>query len=263
MNIVMPETDERKKSIDAILDIALPEKKSLPAEIVRLFSSIRLKNVFAGVGDAVVVSLMISFCVMVIVSWTIASNLNPPVRYNYLHAIIPLSNDISILPFMLTAPVLYFTVLFFSEWKERITGTWEVLKTCRYDLKYITSMRIIIVTFAGLILITLSTLPLIQFEHYLKILLSAFFAFFLYHVIALVFLLISESFSCRILAPVCWLIGWGVLHIIFGASRIELFFYNAPIMLITCLTCLFIAIFILELRVFILRLTRRVGHVIG
>jgi hypothetical protein len=248
MNIDMPSRDERNQSIRAILDAALPVKRTLPGEIKRLFNTVGLKRAFCGVGDAVAAALMVSQGGLLTVSIYIAITNDGFYAHTFYF-----------IPVMLFAPVLYFSMLIFTTWKERMTGTWEVIASCRYNMKYVTAIRVMLVSAAGMVFIPLTTLPLISTAQYPNIIAAAFCAMFLYSALSLLTLLISESLIFQFAAPVMWSVGWGLALVVYSPLRVENFLANVPIVFSAVTACLLLSLYLFELRIFIMRATRRVA----
>jgi len=246
MNIEMPSNEERYQSIRAILDAALPAKRTLFGEIKRLFNTVGLKHAFCGVGDAVAAALLVSFGGLLTVSIILILTDDGP----YIHSFF-------FVPVMLFAPTLYFSMLIFTSWKERMSGTWEIIASCRYNLEYVTAIRVMIVSAAGMVFIPLTTLPLISTAQYPNIIAAAFCAMFLYSALSLLTLLISESLIFQLAAPMIWATGWGLALVVFSPLRVEGFLATVPIVFSAVTACLLFALFLLELRIFVMRATRR------
>ena len=246
MNIKMPSPEERRRSIDTIIKAALPEKRTLVGEIKRLFGAVGMKNAFCGVGDAVAAALMVSFGIVLAVSIFTIATVNNYNDGGYFFA-----------PVLFIAPVLYFSMLAFTSWKERMTKTFEVLASCRYNLKYVAAVRVMIVSAMGTVFIPLSTLPFAFKAEYPRIIAAAFCAMLLYSSLTLLLLLISERKALQFAAPLLWLAGWGLPMITLTPFRVERFIANIPSLVIVFSACALLALYLMELRVFIMRTTRR------
>lgn len=246
MNIEMLNCDERESSIRSILDTAMPVKRTLFGEIKRLINVVGLKYAFCGVGNAVAAALLVSFGIIFAVSILTVAAGDDFTDSNYFF-----------IPVLFFAPILYFSMLVFTSWKEQMTKTWEVLASCRYNLKYVTAIRVMIVSAAGMIFIPLSTLPLAVRAEYPNIIAAAFGSMFLYSALTLLLLLISESLILKHIAPMIWIVGWGLLLVTFTPLQVERFIANIPLAISILLACVLLALYLLELRVFIMRTTRR------
>ncbi|MDR0984682.1 MAG: hypothetical protein LBL93_06765 [Ruminococcus sp.] len=244
MNIKMPTEEEKKKSIQAIIDMALPEKPTVYAEIKRLFKAVGLKYAFCGVADAVLAAVLVSLCFAI-----------PASIYGAVEIINPEDSVISFLPILFLSPILYLSILFFTAWKEYLTGTLDVLTSCRYNLKYITAVRVIIVSAAGIGFLLVTTLPMIGTIMYPKIVLLCFSAMFLYSSLSLLFLFFSESHFVQFAMPVLWATFWSVSCIVFTPQKVEIFLSGIPVSAILLVLALLITAYILELRVLVLRAT--------
>jgi hypothetical protein len=245
MNIPMPSEQEKKVHIVSIVAEALPPKRSFSGEVLRLFQSIGLKYAFASVLDAVAAAILVSL----VVGFTAS------IYSNAMYTNILGDDHFIFAPILFFAPILYFTLLTFTAWKERMCGTWEVLMSCRYNLKYLTALRVIVVSASGLLFLPLITLPLAGTGKYLPILIGAFCAMFLYSCLTLLFLLISESFAFQLVLPILWVSVWGIL--LFGITPlgVERFLAGIPLAVSGGLAVSLLLLYLAELRVFILRST--------
>lgn len=246
MIIEMPNSIERERNINKILDMALPEKRTLFRELKRLFNTVGIRHAFCGVKDAAAVAIMISFGAIlafsIILSYIYEYNREP----NFLFT-----------PLLFFSPIFYFSLLLFTQWKERMTKTSEVLSSCRYNLKYITAVRTILVSAAGIVFIPITTLPLITTKMYPYILAAVFCSIFLYSILTLLMLLISESVASHLAPPIIWTSLWGLLIISFTPLKIERFFSSVPLIFSISLAFALLLLYIIQLRVFILKTTRR------
>lgn len=246
MNIEMPSCSERERNIGVILDMAMPEKRTLLGEIKRLFNAVGLRRAFCGVYDAAAAALTVSFGALLIASISIS--------YVYEYDKEP---TFLFVPILFFAPILYFSILAFTQWKEHMTKTREVLSSCRYNLKYITAIRTVIVSAAGMVFIPLTTLPLVLTGEYPNILAAAFCCVFLYSILTLLMLLISESVASHLAPPLIWIFLWGLLTLTFTPLRIERFLSSVPFIFSITFALVLLLLYIIQLRVFILKATRR------
>ncbi|MFP3153414.1 hypothetical protein LQZ18_03100 [Lachnospiraceae bacterium ZAX-1] len=250
MNIKMPSHDEREQNICSILELAVPAKRTFLGEIKRLWRTVGIQYAFRGVGDATAAALMISATTLITVAFFVTTigeaGGDVPVRFT---------------PIMLLAPILYFSLLSFTAWKERMSGTWEVLSVCRYNLKYITAIRVIVVSAAGFAFVPLLALPLVGTGAYGDVLISAFCAMFLYGTLSLLSMLISESKITLFALPVLWTLLWGAALIRFTPTGVEQLLSDIPIAFTGGAAILSIAIYIVQLRLFIMRSTRSAVYI--
>jgi hypothetical protein len=236
---------DREQSIRAIVDAAVPRKRTLRGEIRRLMATVGLRRAFCGVGDAAAASLIVSAAAMLLACLLQVNTKGDGS-----------ANEPAVSLILFLTPLLYFSLLAFTAWKERITKTWEVLTACRYNLRHLTAIRLIIVSAAGLLFIPLVTLPLIEYGKYARVIAAAFCALFLYSVLTLTLLLISERAASRLAAPVLWVCSWGLLFVNYSVPEIEGFIAAVPAAVTVILAASLVALYLLELRLFILRATR-------
>lgn len=249
MNIKMPSPEERRRSISAIIETALPEKRTLMDEVKRLFKTVGLKNAFCGVGDAVAAALMVSFGILLTVSIYIVENGR--------HDDIPSYN---LAPVLFFAPILYFTMLVLTSWKERMSGTWEVLASCRYNLKHITAIRVMIVSLAGMVFIPIVTLPFIGTPVYWNVLTMSFCSIFLYSTLTLLSLLISEALISQLSAPVIWSLFWSMMILTSGFEGVGKLLSGIPLWVSGAAAIIIFIMFFAEFRILVMRSTKRANY---
>lgn len=248
MNIKMPSNDERKRNIGRIVKFSLPPKRTVLSEIKRLLTTVGIKYAFRGVLDAAAAALLVSFVFVFAASLVVASSIASDITPRYAFS-----------PTVFLAPVFYFSLLAFTSWKERMSGTWQLLTTCRYNLKYIAAIRVMVVSAGGVIFIPLATLPIVGTAVYLKILLAAFCSMFFYSGLTLFALLISESLTFQLSAPLVWIIGWGLSLAVYTPVKVESLLANVPIAYSAVAALVLLALYLAELRLFVLQCTRRFG----
>lgn len=246
MNMKIPDPKERGRAIRAIVETALPERRTLRAEIHRLFKSVGIKNAFCGVGDAVAAALLVSFGTALTAS--VISAVNGPDGTPYFFTSI-----------LFLSPILYFSLLCFTAWKERMSGTWPVLASCRYNLRHIAALRMMLVSAAGLLFIPIVTLPFAGTAAYPSITASAFCAMFLYSTLTLLSLLVSESLISQFSVPVLWTLFWGVGFILTESETldIEQFFVDISAAASGITALVLFCAYLMALRAYILQPGRR------
>jgi len=242
MNIEMPGKEERRRAVAAIVDAAVPQRTPLHTVIRRLWQTVGVRNAFCGVGDAVGAALMVSACAAVACCVFVPVNRwGPPPGYS-----------LRFIPVVFIAPVLYFSLFWFTTWKEQMSGTWQVLAACRYNLRHITAVRLVIISLAGMAFISLATLPLAGSPDYPRLLLSSFCAVFLYGSLTLLALLVSQSRAAQLILPALWLAAWGLL-ITLAPHETEDLLSHAPPVFSLIVSAALGAAYLLELRIYILR----------
>jgi len=249
MNIEMPNDNEKATSISAILNASMPEKRTLSGEVGRLVRCVGIKYAFRGVWDAVTAALLVSITIMLTASF-----------FAFRSGIEPQYMPFYFTPVMFFTPILYFSLLAFTSWKERMCGTWQALSVCRYNLKYLTAIRVIVVSAAGILFVPLVTLPLVGTEEYLRILVSAFTSMLFYAVLTLLSLLISESQPLQLAVPVLWILTWGMAFIFASPPEMEKALSGISAQFIVVAAVLLLLFYLIELRIFIMRSTRSAAY---
>lgn len=133
MHIDYPTDSEREASIAAILAAGLEPKPSLVRELCGLCRAIGLRGVLSGVGDCVLLAVLLAGCAgFPLLAVLLKSPASPGLLY----------------PLTACAPLLYAALLLLTFWKEKQLGTQELKMTVRYDLRQLTAMRLVL--FSGI-----------------------------------------------------------------------------------------------------------------
>ena len=119
--IIPPTAAEREASIRLILDNGLPEREGL----LRAFRHVPLGALFAGMGDCLFLSLLISLLCLLPAS-ALASERAP---------LAPL--------LFLLSPAFYALLHLLTSWKERMSGTLEWKRTCRVNFRAVNALRML------------------------------------------------------------------------------------------------------------------------
>jgi hypothetical protein len=143
-----------------------------------------------------------------------------------------------------------------------MSGTWKALSVCHYNLKYITTIRVIVVSAIGFNFAGLLMLPFIGSSGYATTLVSAFCAMLFYSVLTLLSMLISESKIVSFSIPVLWVFFWGTFPNFFNTYRICTLLTDIPITVSSIATAILLVIYITELRGFVLRGMRSAVYVV-
>jgi len=140
-----------------------------------------------------------------------------------------------------------------------MTGAWQVIAACRYNLRHLTALRIIVVSTAALCILPLCTLPLLRETAYWKLLVGAYGSLFLYGSLTLLALLFSESLPARLTVPAFWLVAWVVLVTAIEPRQQEYLLANIPLEFCCAFAAAALLVYLLELRLLIMR-TRRIVY---
>ncbi len=248
MNGKPPTGQEREVCIQTIVERAVPPRQTLQSELKRLWSTVGIRYAFGGVGDAVLAALLVTMAAFGLVAWLV-------------HDARFLSGSlIRLIPLVFFAPIFFFSLLAFSAWKERMCGTWQVLDTCCYDLRYITAFRVILVSLGALLTLPLPLLSLIGTTAFLRAILLALSALLLYGLLTLALLHSSQRLAVSAL-PAVWCLICSTLLLAFTPIGLERLFSAIPITVCAAAAGLLFVVYIAGLRTFILKSTRTVATI--
>jgi len=225
----------REERIAAIVAAGLPEKPGLPRALRALGRSVGLRYAFCGVGDAVAAALLVSLGALLAVAFTGAQAVRPVYFW----------------PVFALAPLLYFALLLFTAWKERLAATWQVLQACRFNLRHITAMRAMLVSLGGAAALPLCTLPLSGRGNYGTLLAGAYAAMFGFAALQLLALLVRESL--RWLPAPLWAAAWLLPLFDSDPRRIEAALARSPYAPLALLAAALLAVYLAELRYYVLK----------
>lgn len=124
MSMIMPNEEEKKRSICLILDKGIPEETHLHSRIPELIRAIGLRNLFWGTWDCIFLALLAGMVLGAF--FAIPSAVYQP--------LLPLG-------LLLVSPAVYGLLHFLTMWKELQTGLYEIKMTCHYTLKELTALR--------------------------------------------------------------------------------------------------------------------------
>jgi len=225
----------KEERIAAIVAAGLPEKPSLPRALRALGRSVGLRYAFCGVGDAVAAALLVSLGALLAVAFTGANAVRP----------------IYFWPVFALAPLLYFALLLFTAWKERLADTWQVLQACRFNLRHITAMRAMLVSLCSAVTLPLCTLPLIGLGNYRALLAGAYAAMFGFAALQLLVLLVKESL--RWLVAPLWAAAWLLPLLHPDPRQIEAALAQSAFGPLALLALALLALYLAELRYYVLK----------
>lgn len=126
--------EEKNKSIDFIISQGMPRPQTLRSCIPKLFKSVDMQTLFFGVGDCLFLAFL-AFALFIV-----------PFAYS------ASGGEGSLCPAVFVfSPALYGLLHFLTQWKERMSGTYELKMTCRYTLRQLTALRMLL--FGGISII--------------------------------------------------------------------------------------------------------------
>lgn len=209
--VVFPTEEERERSIHSIIEIGMPEKQSLSAALPKIFKSLGFRGLFFGVGECVFLAILASILLWAGLLAAISKN-------NLLYALFAAS------------PFMYAALHFLTTWKEIMTGTYEIMMTCRCSRHQLTILRMLI--FGGICVVASVLTGAIAgaisaggFSIFRSMGVS-FSALFLFATVQLLAEWKWHSPKCHLVAPVFWLLL--CLALLFIGERSIDFIVNIP-----------------------------------
>ena len=110
--ISMPTQNEKRATIDSIIESSTPARRSNISSMMRIFRALGLRGLFFDTADSVVLSLLCSAVALVVF---IADMLNTSGSFAVTFAV---------------APILYLLLFCISRWKDRSSGIEQIRYTC-------------------------------------------------------------------------------------------------------------------------------------
>ena len=239
-------SSDREQHIKAILDIAMPTRKTGRAELGHLMRTVGIRYAFWGIGDVVAATLVVSFGILLTVSIFIGT------QHTFL-----ITETLCLVPIAILAPTLYSCLLGLTSWKERLNRTWEVVSACRYNLQYVTAIRLIVMSAVGLLFIPLGTLPLLTSDLYSRVLAYGFCSVLLYCTLSLVILTVVKHHHSHLITAGIWIGVWTLLTTVSQSKHLEDLLRGVPTLALAGVIAALVMIHLLQLRRFIISATRR------
>lgn len=125
-DVSLPTEAEKERSIEVVLDAALPEHKRATQWLRQIMREFPLSHLFFGVEDCVFLAVFLAAACLAPAAFSAS-------QYGPLPALI-----------FLVSPVLYMALHLFTSWKESLTGTMDWKRTCRVSVQEITALRMLV-----------------------------------------------------------------------------------------------------------------------
>ena len=208
--VELPTPAEKERSINAILAAALPAPRRLRSDLPALLRSLGLRGLFFGVEDCAFLALLLSAAL-----WGLLRALTLDIAPDALMELAPL--------FFFASPFLYGALHLLTVWKELLAGMYEQKSVCRYSLRQLTALRMLVFGAGNVLLlvplsVAVSVLSGAAFSP-LRLLGIAFAALFLYAALSLAADNALRPPLAMALPPVLWCVA-GVALLLFGPAAI-------------------------------------------
>lgn len=125
--IIFPSEEEKEKSISLIVAKGMPRPHNFYRELCTMFQTIGFRGLFFGVGDSIFLAVL---CTIFILCSSVL----------LMHK----SEDGIVVILFLISPFLYGIVQAMTTWKEWMTGMYEQKMVCRYTLRQVNTLRMLL-----------------------------------------------------------------------------------------------------------------------
>ncbi len=189
MNIQMPTDEEKKTSIENILEAGLQPPKTIWEQLADMLRAVPLRYVFTGIEDSLFLAVISAIIVCAGTSLVFQETLY--------------------IAMFTVSPFLYTALYWLTAWKEFQTGTIEMKMTCRFNLRYMTAVRMLLFSAAGIVFDTAITLivPVRTGKgDYLRLLAVCLSALFIYAALSL-WLAAVAPLKAQLVFPAVWTLG--------------------------------------------------------
>ena len=213
MSIPMPDREEKKRSIEAIINTGLSPKKTLLTEARGFARGFGIKNLFFGIEDCILAAFACTIAGITL--WAAVSG-----NINYPHFSL----------FMIT-PLFYVAASLLSIWKDDHLGVLEVKRTYKYSPEYLLVFRMLALSMINMLLIIPPTAAVSNLMHdvmFFRLLLVSLSSKFIYSVCMTAMLLKSEKPTVITALPIVWVLILSLLRAFMGLA-IEEFLVGASI----------------------------------
>lgn len=191
MSIKMPDREEKKHSMQIILEQGMPSGKRSPMWILDLIGKIGIRNLFWGTQDCIFLALIGTAGLAILFLLPAASYM-----------------EISLLGLFLVSPAFYGLLHLLTIWKEQQAGLYEIKMTCQYTLRELTALRMVFFGGASVLIDVLFVLLLCRQSQVILSLLKmmgiSLSALFLYGMATLMLLSLGKKKESQLFVPVAW-----------------------------------------------------------
>jgi len=247
--INIPTPEEKRRSIDFIVNQSPEKSKPFFHEIGNLLRSIGVRGLFFGVGDAAFLAVTAA---LIIGAFFIVGI--EKAMYSVM---------------FFTSPLTYILLYSLTMWKENLTGTLELHKTLRISTRHITAVRMLF--FGGISVAVNGVVSLFAFHHakkheitvsFFRLLEISFCSLFIFAAILLFVMLKTQSRAstrniCIFLSV--WVIS-GAVGLIQTIPAFDIFLRTLPAFSLTGVAVIFAILFIFESKIYFRRNSRIISN---
>jgi len=237
--IEMPTLDEKRRSINKIMEHAPKKRQSYFREIGELLRLIGIRGLFFGVGDAAFLAVTATMIIGA--------------------ALMAISSEVLYSAMFFTSPLTYILLYSLVTWKENLSGTLDLHKTLKISTRHITAVRMLF--FGGFSIAVngiISGFAVFEYRHsentvsYLKLLEISFCSLFVFAAILLFVMLKFRSNKSQIAFISLW-VTVGAFAII----PLENVLQTLPPLILTAIAVVAAIIFTIESKIYF----RRISHI--
>ena len=233
--IEMPTLDEKRRSINKIMEHAPKKRQSYFREIGELLRLIGIRGLFFGVADAAFLAVTATMIIGAV--------------------LMAVSSEVLYSAMFFTSPLTYILLYSLITWKENLSGTLDLHRSLKISTRHITAVRMLF--FGGFSIIIngiISGFAVFEYRHsenavsYLKLLEISFCSLFVFAAILLFVMLKFRSNKSQIAFISLW-VTVGVFAIIPFENILKTF----PPLVLTVIAIIFAVLFILESKIYFRR----------
>lgn len=137
MKIEYPSQRKIAEQIKIITKKGLVKKRSFFYYLRDIFHSVGLRVIFHGMADAVFIAMTAVLGIAVISAGIIEQHMNEIYAVSFI-----------------ASPITYMLLCFFTLWKEKMSGTYEVKMACKYTVYHLTAFRMFLFSLLSMVINT-------------------------------------------------------------------------------------------------------------
>lgn len=227
--------EEKSQSIQTILAIGIPEPQRLSSAIPSLLRTVGVRGLIFGVGDSIFLAILAAALLWVFLFSSLSGN-----------------NSLLYILLFITSPFLYAALHLLTTWKEIMSGTYELMMTCRCSLRQLSALRMLVFGGAAVVLSMLAGAGVAFVSSgdvsVLRCVSISFSALFLFAAAQLIVEWKWYAPKSYFAAPVFWLLS-GLVLLLMG-EKAESFLVNVPTFVFWIITLASLAIYCVVMKRF-------------
>lgn len=122
-----PDQAEKNRSIARILERGMPEPRRLSVALGKRWNAVGVRGLFFGLGDCIFLALLACGLLWLCLFAAFGNHSSPSYVVTFF-----------------ASPFLYAALHLLTTWKEIMSGTYELMMTCQYNLRQVTALRMLV-----------------------------------------------------------------------------------------------------------------------